>query len=150
MRARFCRPALFAALAACAFADAAADRIAIGQTTAGLNEQPRPAALFTADSDAPAELARLLKAPADPPTVTISHEPFGEATINFPAVTPPRFSVRAIRFVTPDVALADGGGAYSDTQTVPVLFIMKREDGVWKIASLRRLAAVAPPAPVPR
>jgi len=160
-----CLPILFASLA---LADDATDRAAIDRVIAGLNEQPRPAALFTGDSDARAELDRLpavaplefrLRPPAaDPavlpgtssPTVTISHEPWGEAAIDFPGrtlaaeLTNPRISSGTIRWITPEVALADGSWTYRDkggaTQTIPLLFVVKKEGGNWKIAGLRTLA----------
>jgi len=47
----------------------------------------------------------------------------------------PRFVSTTIRFITPDVALVDG-----TWQTVPLLFVMKKEENDWKIASLRTLA----------
>ncbi len=95
----------------------------------------------------------------DHPTVTISHDPWGEATINFPGMPPlppagfypwinlwiyPRIVSGAIRFITPDVALAEGAWIYQDgaaTQTIPLLFVMKKEGDNWKIASLRVLAS---------
>jgi hypothetical protein len=84
--------------------------------------------------------------------VTISHEVWGEAAINFPGVgsitfeemVNPRIVSGAMRFITPDVALADGACRYNGdsaaTQSTPLLFVMKREGGDWKIASLRVLA----------
>jgi hypothetical protein len=89
--------------------------------------------------------------PSDHPTVTTSHEVWGEAAINFPGVgsitfeeVNPQIVSGAIRFITPDVALADGACRYNDdsaaTQSTPLLFVMKREGGDWKIASLRVLA----------
>jgi hypothetical protein len=82
----------------------------------------------------------------------ISHEPWGEATIDFPGRWPhatmevvnPRIVSRTIRFITPDVALAEGACVYREdgggTRFTPLLFVMKREGGGWKIASLRVLA----------
>jgi len=160
-------PLFFAAYAS---ADEAADRMAIGRAIAAVNEVPQRPALFTEDADASSELERLWKVkplrfrilgpsgdPAssprvDRPTVTISHEPWGEATINFPGmeslpaleILNPRIASRTIRFITPGVALADGACTYEDggatTQTTPLLFVMKKEGDNWKIASLRVLA----------
>jgi hypothetical protein len=167
MKALFCLTLLFAAGA---WADESADRAAINRAIAQLNQFPVPSALFTADSDAPAELQKLWEvrrpvyrirlwpldaAPspaADHPTVTISHEPWGEASISFPGVralppmemTNPRIVSRSVRFVTPDVALADGARVYdagdNSPQTTPLVFVMKKEGDEWKIASLRVLA----------
>jgi hypothetical protein len=181
VKAILCLPLFFVA---CASADEAADRVAIGRAIATLNELPRPTALFTEDANASTELEwlpkvnplafrmarfRILEPPGDPvsllqadhPTVTISHEPWGEATIDFPCteylikalqarrleILNPRMGSRTIRFVTTDVALVDGAWTYEDdgatTRTTPLLFVMKKERGNWKIASIRVLA----PAP---
>ena len=156
-------PYLLIFFAASAVAGDAADRASIGAVVAALNELPRRSALFTEDADGSADLDRLqavkwtslrIIKPSEPlvsrPTVTISHEPWGEATINFPGMVSfgtvellnPRIACRAIRFITPEVALADGDWTYRDeggkTQTVPLLFVMKKAGETWKIASLRR------------
>lgn len=151
--------------AAYASADQAADRVAIGRAIARLNELPRPVTLFTEDANASTELARLPKVNpvclprSDHPTVTISHEPWGEATINLPCTAPLIKALHAgtpeilnarivsgpVRFLTPDLALVDGAWMYKDgasTRTTTLLFVMKKERGNWKIASIR---AVAPP-----
>ena len=153
-----CLPLLFAV---CAWADEASDRLAIGRVLAALNEVPQRPGLFTADGDAASELERLREArplrfqiltpvsASGGVTVTISHEPWGEATLNFPGMGPlppmvivhPRIVSRAIRFITPDVALADA--AYVDEAggaATPLLFVMKKEGDSWKIDSLRVLA----------
>jgi hypothetical protein len=176
-----CLPLFFAAYAS---ADEAADLVAIGRAISKLNELPRPTGLFTEDANASSELEglpkvnplafrmaafRILEPPSDPvfllqadhPTVTISHEPWGEATIDFPCteylikalrartleILNPRIGSRTIRFLTPDVALVDGAWTYKDdgatTRTTLLLFVMKKERGNWKIASIRVLA----PAP---
>jgi hypothetical protein len=164
MKAVLCLPLVLASYAS---ADEAADRVSIARAIAGLNELPHRAALF--NDDAFCELARLpdvnprsfrilepqgypsSSPQADGPTVTISHEPWGEATITFPGVTSlqtleilnPRIANRAVRFITPDVALADGDWTYDDSsgskRTVPILFVMKKEGDDWKIASLHVL-----------
>ena len=76
----------------------------------------------------------------DHSTVTISHEPWGEATINLPG----RESRTSIAFITADVALAEGACTYEDdhsgSQTTPLLFVMKKEGDGWKIAFIRVLA----------
>jgi hypothetical protein len=165
VRAILCLPLLLASYAS---ADEAADRVAIDRAIAALNELPQRAAVFT--EDASSELKRLPNVMPrafrtlgpqddraslpriDRPTVTISHEVWGEATINIPGATSltaleilnPRIANGAIRFITPDVALTDGAWTYEDgsgvTQTTPILFVMKKEGDNWKIASLRVLA----------
>lgn len=147
---------------ACAFADESADRTAIARTIAALNEIPQRADLFTADASGLTFIPELsrdkpvtvqlqppgegTKAPAGRPTVTISHEPWGEATLNFPNLAimvaeyrNPRVSSANIRFVTPDVALTEGSWTYLDdkgSQTTPLVFLMKREPTTWKIAAV--------------
>jgi len=139
-------------------AEEPADRTAIERTIAGLNELPRRATLFTDEANASAELARLPKVPrrlkphGDPPkpTVTISHEPWGEATIDFPAmanptmdIVNPRIAGGPVTFITPESALVDGTWTYNDgsmLQTIPMFFVMKKEGADWKIASLRVVA----------
>jgi hypothetical protein len=159
-----CVPLLFTCYS---WADEAADRVAIDHTINALNEVPQHAALFTPDADASSELAWLPKVrpfrilgpvadakplpPTDSPTVTISKEPWGEVTINFPGaislppanILAPRIASGNIRFITLDVALDDGAWIYDDgavMRSVPLLFVMKREGDNWKIASLRVLA----------
>src|ERR1035438_2230564 len=139
-----CLPLFFAAYAS---ADEAADLVAIGRAISKLNELPRPTALFTEDANASSELEGLPKvnplafrmaAFRNRPTVTISHEPWGGGAIDFP---------RTADLLTPDVALVDGAWTYKDdgatTRTTLLLFVMKKERGNWKIASIRVLA----PAP---
>jgi hypothetical protein len=165
VKAILCLPILLAPYAS---ADEAADRVAIDRAVAALNELPQRADVFT--DDASSELKRLpnvkpraFRVPGpqddrvslprtDGPTVTISHEIWGEATINIPGVASlpvfeilnPRIVNGAIRFITPEVALTDGIWKYEDengmTQTIPILFVMKKEGSNWKIASLRVLA----------
>lgn len=80
----------------------------------------------------------------------ISREPWGEAKIVYPGMPSlpplemldPRIVSGKIRFITPDVALADATYTYSaEGQTKPLLLVMKKQkDKNWKIASLRVLA----------
>ncbi len=166
-------------LASYAAAEEVADRPAIDHTIAALNEIPLRTAIFTGDASSELRqlpdvrptsvrggMVGLAGSPAplphiDGPTVTISSEPFGEATIQFPGVQVlpglssnsamevlnPRIASSTIRFITPEVALADGTWTYRDTsgatQTIPLLFVMKKEGEDWKIASLRVLAPAA-------
>ena len=166
VRAILCLPLLFGA----ARADESADRTAIAATVAALNESPQRTELFTADADTHSVLDQLWKgkrlvyrmrsratdaaspSSSDHPTVTVSHEPWGEATINFAGMggmprmemLNPRIVGSNIRFITLDVALADGAFMYEDgraaAQTTPMLFVMKKQGADWKIASIRILA----------
>jgi len=151
-----------------ALADESADRLAIDRTIVRLNELPRSVELFAGGAEI-SELESLRKithlttfrtlrqssdpgtARIDQPTVTISHEPWGEATINFPEMTSfpveilnPRIVRRTIQFITPDVAMAEGTWTYESNGSAlqkALLFVMKKEGATWRIASLRLLAA---------
>lgn len=152
-------------LNAYAFADEAADRVAISKVIASLNNSASgasrssspQAALFVADGRGYSEFQRLksahpqgfrIQAPSVDlarPRVTISHEPWGEAEINMPGRDPD------IVFITPDVAVADAACTYQDagaTETLPLSFVLKKVGEEWKIASLRVLALR--PAQMPR
>jgi hypothetical protein len=85
------------------------------------------------------------------PTVVISHEPWGEATIDYGGggeIVNPRILSRTIRFVTPDVALVDGAFTRevdsTESEMTPLLFVMKKDGRVWRIASVRVLASTSP------
>ncbi len=136
----------------CACADEGTDRTAITRTVAALNEFPQRTDLFTAGTDARIVLAQLwplqglvYRVPShsvdgvsasapDYPTVIISNEPWGEAHLNLPGMgstvtgdrTNPRIASGNIRFITPDVALAEGNCTYEyrniPVQKVPLLF----------------------------
>ncbi|MGA3189576.1 MAG: hypothetical protein ABSF22_20920 [Bryobacteraceae bacterium] len=128
--------------AGAAGAEEFADRAAIEKTISALNVWPVRADIFTADFDGRQELARLAQNPqvvaADAkPSVEISKEPWGEATISLPGMIlriSPAIVTKKIRFLSADVAMVDAVGKG------PLLFVLKREGTDWKIASLRILA----------
>lgn len=97
------------------WADESADRVAIARIISAFDASTAP------------ELARVLK-----PTVRISHEAWGEADILIP---PTHVVLTTLTFLTSDVAMADGTYAGA-----PVLLMMKKEPGSWRIASVRILA----------
>lgn len=131
MKAVLCLP-LF--LASFAWADEPADRTAIGRAIAVLNEFPRRIEAVAESPSAARELMALLMSTASSqsparPSVTISHEPWGEATINFPAIDLPNQTVsRAVRFITPDVALVDVDRTREEGTSLhkPVPFVRKQ------------------------
>jgi hypothetical protein len=141
----------------CAGAEEAVDRAAIGQTISSLNRPAALALLFTGDSDARPEFQRLLSGKkvtyavgrtTGTPRVEISREPWGEAQIVLPApvaeFSNPRFVSGAVRFVSEDVALVEASLVErkgEERESTPLLFVMKREGDVWRIASMRVLAA---------
>ena len=149
------------------------DRQAIERTIVRLNlwllwDMPAitkpPSSIFTADAISdldkmPRPKTLSVRQSADPasidgdwhPVVTVSEQPWGEAQINLPGFDPnrkveflnPRISVTRVRFLTPEVALADGTWTAQEGEakhTVPLLFVMKKEHDGWKIAVARRLA----------
>jgi len=114
-------------LATFAWVDNSADRTAIERITLGLTGGQKP--LFTADADSQLDRLRDL----DRSMVESSKKPWSEVLM-------PRMVVQSIRFIAPDVAAVDA----VDTQfgstisrRIPVLLIMRKEAGEWRIASLR-------------
>ncbi len=106
---------LFILIVSIAFADDATDRDAIKKAITDAAPQLKTASL----------------------SVKISHEPWGEATIQLPPVFTTGITVGPIQFVTGDVALAD---VVADNTVY--LFVMKKDAGKWTIASRRILGAI--------
>jgi hypothetical protein len=142
------------------WADETADRASIARTIGALNDPGQRASAFAKGANPVTELFRLVIAfppvshlplgPLEPPssdarpTVIISHEPWGEATIvtGPPAIVPvmPRVESGPIQFLNSDVALVEGTARPADRIFfTPVLFVMLREGPDWKIGSLRVL-----------
>src|SRR5689334_14692803 len=139
---------LLAILAAApALADEAEDRLAVMRTILALNEIPPQQSIFTPDASVDSAFHRLWSGrPAatrmiDPPpggrferpTVRISHEPWGEATIGLPAVrfevTNPRVVTDAVHFITSDVAVVDAASVYESKagqERVRLLLVLSR------------------------
>lgn len=146
-------------LAVSARADELTDRMAIRRTIHALNGSPPRNGLFTQDASISPEFERLRGARRisyrllDPaggarPTVTISHEPWGEATIGWSPIrvelTPSRIVAGEIRFVTSDVATADGASLYEGEaarERTRLFFVLRREGEEWKIAAVRVLGS---------
>ena len=120
-------------LTSAAWAEEAADRVAIEATVAGLNTAPALPSLFTKDFANGNELSSFLP---PIPTVVISREPMGEATLS---ITHGRFVSRSVTFVSPDT-----GVVVAVYGRIPVLFVMRREESSWRIASFRVLSEAGP------
>ena len=149
---------LFLLFSPSALADEAADRASIERVIAALRVDATSSdweSRIAAVAESPKAVAELKRVGAvqftfaiqstGKPTVTISHEPWGEATFNLPMTVTPdllaQIVVVEIRFVTADVALVEGGWEHDDAHLRrPVLFVMKRVGNDWKIASARELA----------
>jgi len=117
-------------------------RAGIEKVIAALNEPgnwtgARPS-FHLVTSDADLEFDRLSNVVHQ--MLELSKKPWSE-------VTTPRFAVRSIRFVTPDVAVADAAvtqyGSVILVRRVPVLFVMKKEGTHWRIDCLRVLIGLA-------
>jgi hypothetical protein len=151
MRALVYLPILLCAAAPAADTD---NRMAVMRTILALNEVPPRQSLFTADASIAPEFDRLwvgkrlsygrIAPEGARPTVTISHEPWGEAMINFPSVraevTNPRVVTDEVRFVLDDVAIVDGAFVYdSETgrQRTRLFFVLRKSHDEWKIAAVR-------------
>jgi hypothetical protein len=140
------------------FAASAADsdsRMAVMRTILAFNEGPPRQSLFTANASIAPEFDRLWDgkrlsygrvAPSEGarPTIQISHEPWGEATIGFPPlrteVVNPRVVTDEVRFVFDDVAIVDGAFVYDSEggrQRTRLFFVLRKEHDEWKIAAVR-------------
>jgi hypothetical protein len=125
-------------------ADEVADRAAIEKTILAFSVTPLSADLYTSDFDRE-ELMGFGKAASTdsgaipitvggkPGELVISKEPMGEATW-FPAGMHWNLTVRKVRFLTPEVAMADV------MAKAPGLILLKKAGADWKIVSLRVLA----------
>ncbi len=139
-------------------ADEADDRAAIRRVIADVNRYPLRAELFT-DEDAARDVGRVWRSRAPVrfrvrpglgrPTVVISHEPWGEARIEWPApvieVIGSRMFTREIRFLDDDVAMVDveltEGESAETARSTPLLILMRRTEVGWRVAAARVLAA---------
>jgi hypothetical protein len=116
--------------ASLAWPQGARDRIAVEDLIHSIDTAQPASALFTADSESDLERLR-----------TIQREMRG-AVSRTAGVAPPAFVMTDVRFLGPDVAIVNaaevqlGGGS---PKKIPVLFVVKRDTGGWKIAVLRLL-----------
>lgn len=143
MKSALCLLPLFTAAL---WADEAADRAAISSVIDALNDPGRRASLFTKDPDSTVDFDHLIDVHRRVPVVVEGNEPWTR-------LTTPRVVSGPIRFVTPDVATVDGAsvvrGAIVIEPRVPLLFVMKREGGAWRISTVRVLRSelVVPQGP---
>lgn len=144
-------------LTSAAWADEAADRVAIEATVAGLNTTPSLPNLFAKNFANANELRSFLTGPSvasfpsdgitvrtEAATVVISREPMGEATLY---TAHGRFVSRSVTFISPDtgvvVAIYERPFGPIPSQRIPVLFVMRQEEASWRIASFRVLSEAA-------
>jgi len=130
---------LAAALAPAGFlrADQAADRKAIEDVVEQLNFSEERASVFAAGSDAQAELHRLERAGCNL---------IGSVWSELPS---PRFTRPSVQFITADAALADlefvRHNPIAPPLHTPIVAILRRERGEWKIVTLRAMADCSGP-----
>jgi hypothetical protein len=116
-----------------ASAEGPADRTAIETVINSLKTAAPVSTLFTADADS--DLAQL-KA-VDSAMADSAKQPWSEKMT-------PRLLIDSVRFLTPDIALVQAAETQIGSvmvRRVPVQFVMKKETGGWKIASLKLLSA---------
>lgn len=113
-------------------ADVASEAAAIDKTIDRLNAFPG-ADVFTSDFDDWAALKAAQGGSSHLECPEVWQETCGMFPI--PGINARRIVAIKIQFVTPDVAVVDALG------NVPVLLVLKKESGQWKIASIRVLAA---------
>ena len=139
---------LLTLLTACAAqSNRAQDRDAIDKLILALNEPAHRAELFTKDADSAVNFDRLIdlhKRRAGSLSLTIGmDEPWVIMTL-------PRVVSGPIHFVKRNVATVDGAstvdGAVTLARRVPLVFVVKKQKGLWRIAAVR----VGTEAPLPK
>lgn len=120
------------------------DRDAITKVIAALNDPVQRPRLLTKDVDTSVDFNRLidlhLPCTSCAGVVIGMNETWREMTV-------PRIVSSSIRFITPNVAIVDGAStirrAVTLAESVPLLFVLKKEGAEWRINAVRRLAATA-------
>ena len=107
-----------------------------------------------------AVIAALSDPPQPKPGVTISKEPWGEATFLLPDQFPsqilqlprPRIVFRSIRFIESNGARAEAyfiREVFKQTETKSLVFELDRVGSEWKVVSMRIKGAINLPSPLP-
>jgi hypothetical protein len=145
---------LLAVAPVCLMADERAEREAIQSAIGALNERQWRAATITSDPKALAEFQRLLRRKnltwqirpgvGRPATVNAQHGMFTRAPVKAQApsieLKNPRVVPGAVELVSDDRAIAHAALVeYRGTakESTPLVFTMKKVEGVWKIAELK-------------
>jgi hypothetical protein len=131
MKTIVCLTLLFGAMV---WADEASDRAAIDKVIVGLNDADRRAELFTKGADSKVDFDRLVELHRKPGGAIGMDETWTQMTV-------PQVVSGKIRFVKVDVAMVEGAsvveGAVTMVRRVPLLFVMKKEDGKWRVDAVR-------------
>jgi hypothetical protein len=122
------------------WADEAGDRAAITTIIAALNDPVQRPQLFTEDVDTTVDFSRLI----DLHATCVSCRVLNSGNETWRVLTVPLVVSGSIRFITPEVAIVDGAstirGAVTLAESVPLLFVLKKEAKEWRICAVRRLA----------
>ena len=138
-----CLAALFATMLK---ADEVTDRAAIDAVIEAVNNPLQRTRLFTKNLDSTVNFDSLINMHLDSPTRVFV--PFGmPGPVGMPEpwriLTEPHIVSGAIRFITPGVAMVDGAsivrGAVTFADTVPLMFVLKKEQAGWRINAVRRI-----------
>ena len=149
MRVILCAAVIFAAIGR---ADEAKDRIAVNEIIEAINDPVQRPTLFTKDADSTVNFDRLI----DLHLRSTRNVGVGGVGIDetWRVLTVPLVVSGTIRFITPEVAIVDGAsvirGAVTLVETVPLLFILKKEQTVWRICAVRAIfkGVIQPSSPV--
>ena len=131
MKTIVCLALLFGAVV---WADEAIDRAAIDKVIVGLNDAGHRAELFTKGADCKVDFDRLVELHRKPGGMVGMDETWTQMTV--PVVVSGK-----IRFVKGDVAMVEGAsvveGAVTMARRVPLLLVMKKEGGKWRVDAAR-------------
>jgi hypothetical protein len=136
-------------LAAIGRADEAKDRIAVNEIIEAINDPVQRPTLFTKEADSTVNFDTLIDLHLRSRNVGVGGVGIDET---WRVLTVPRVASGTLRFITPEVAIVDGvsviRGAVTLVETVPLLFILKKEQTVWRICAVREIfKGVIQPSP---
>lgn len=148
MRVILCTAIIFATIGR---ADEAKGRIAINKIIEAINDPVQRPTLFTKDADSTVQFGRLI----DLHLRSSRNVGVGGVGIDerWRVLTVPRVVSGSIRFITPEVAIVDGASVIREAvtlvETVPLLFVLKKEQAVWRICAVRPVfsGAMQPSSP---
>jgi hypothetical protein len=138
MRVILCAVVIFAAIGR---ADEAKDRIAVNEIIEAINDPAQRPTLFTKDADSAVNFDWLIGLHLRSSNVEVGGVGIDEM---WRVLTVPRVASGTIRFITSEVAIVNRAsvirGAVTLVETVPLLFILKKEHTVWRICAVRAIS----------